>query len=179
MIRLLPSALAALLAGVTGVPAAEAQRGGPAGGPPARRPAIAFLGGPSSYDLAGTGTAGFGAVRFDLPSGRALVFEPGLTVFRYSTSAGERITYLLPELGVQVQVPGGPVRPYVGGGLGFSEFLSGRGQSDLTLHAAAGLRADVGAGWGLRGEVRVRSIDPFAGSTADFGVGLSRRLGRD
>jgi hypothetical protein len=144
-----------------------------------RRPALAVLGGPSPYDLSGTGTGGFGAVRLEVPSGRLLVFEPGIAVFRYRSQADESITYLLPEVSAQVQVVGGPIRPYLGGGIGFTEFLSGRGQSKFTLHGAAGLRIAIAGGWGLRGEARLRSIDPFHGNTFDLGVGLGKELGRD
>lgn len=140
------------------------------------RPALAVLGGPAPYDLAGTGTGGFGALRIEFPSGRYFVIEPGVSVFRYRSQLDEAITYILPELSVQAQVPGGALRPYAGGGIGFSEFLSGRGSNDLTLHAVGGFRADVANGWGLRAEARLRSIDPFAGSTVDLGFGITRRL---
>lgn len=146
--------------------------------PAGPRPAVAFIGGPSPYDLAGTGTGAFGAVRFDIPSGRLVVIEPGVGVFRYTSQADESITYILPELSVQVQLPAGPVRPYAGGGLGFTEFLSGRGQSDVTLHAVGGVRLAVGGGWGLRGEARLRAIDPFKGNNLELGVGFTRTLGR-
>jgi hypothetical protein len=120
----------------------------------------------------------FGALRFDLPSSKYLIFEPGLAVFRYRSQADVVITYLLPEVSLQVQAPPGPVRPYLGGGIGYSEFLSGRGQNEVTLHAAVGLRLDLGGAWGFRGEARLRSIDPFHGNTFDLGLGLARRLGR-
>jgi hypothetical protein len=162
------------------VPALDAQLRRPAERRPSepRRPAVALLAGPSPYDLAGTGTGFAAALRFDFPSGRLLVFEPGIGFFRYENQSGDRITYLLPELSVQIQVPSGAVRPYVGGGIGFSEFLSGRGSTFVTLHAATGLRVDLGADWGLRGEWRLRSIDPFTGNTSDLLLGVSRRFGR-
>jgi hypothetical protein len=169
-------ALAATVLLTFAIGPAGAQRSRPSAGDQ-RRPAIAVLGGPSPYDLSGTGTGGFGALRLEVPSGRVLVFEPGLAVFRYRSQADESITYLLPEFSAQVQVPAGPVRPYLGGGVGFTEFLSGRGQSKVTLHGAAGLRIAIAGGWGLRGEARLRSIDPFHGNTFDLGVGLAKALG--
>lgn len=140
------------------------------------RPTFTVIAGPSIYDLSGTGTAGFAAIRVDVPAGRVFVIEPGLGVFRYTAQTDETLTYLFPEVSFQAQVPGGGVRPYVGGGIGFTEFLSGRGRTDVTLHAAAGLRVALAGGWGLRGEARLRSVDPFTGNTFDLGFGVSRAL---
>jgi hypothetical protein len=143
---------------------------------PRPRPAVTFMVGPSSYDLSGTGTAAFGAVRFDVPVGRVFILEPGVAIFRYTAQSTDAITYLFPEVSFQAQVPGGGVRPYLGGGIGFTEFLSGRGGTDLTLHTAAGVRVAVANGWGIRGEARLRSVDPFHGNTFDFGLGVSKTL---
>ena len=142
-----------------------------------RRTAISVLAGPSPYDLNGTGTGFAAALRVDVPVGRVLIVEPGIGFFRYrpGTSSGS-ISYLLPEVSLQLQAPSKGLRPYIGGGAGFSEFLSGRGSTFATLHATAGLRLDVGPDWGGRAEVRLRSIDPFVGSTTDLLIGLSRRL---
>jgi hypothetical protein len=101
----------------------QAQRSLPEARP---RPAVTFMAGPSAYDLSGTGTAAFGAVRFDVPVGRVFILEPGVAIFRYTAQSADAITYLFPEVSFQAQVPGGGVRPYLGGGIGFTEFLSGR-----------------------------------------------------
>src|SRR5262245_15647174 len=137
-------ALAAILA-VPGL--AGQQRRAPADGPtePAR-PAVSVLAGPSSYDLSGTGTAFAAALRVDVPSGRILIIEPGVGFLRYKNSPSETVSYILPELSLQVQAPSRVVRPYLGGGIGFSEFLSGRGSTYATLHATAGLRLDASQG---------------------------------
>ena len=147
----------------------------PGGGDTRPRPLVTFMAGPSSYDLSGTGTAAFGAVRFDVPVGRVFVVEPGVAIFRYTAQSSDAITYLFPEVSFQAQLPGA-VRPYLGGGIGFTEFISGRGGTDVTLHAAAGVRVPVANGWGLRGEARLRAVDPFHGNTFDFGFGVSKAL---
>ena len=61
-------------------------------------------------------------------------------------------------------------------GAGFSEYLSGRGTTYGTLHAAAGVRINLGEHYGARFEVRARSIDPFSQSTTDFTFGFMKRL---
>jgi hypothetical protein len=142
------------------------------------RTAISVLAGPSPYDLAGTGTGFAAAVRVDVPSGRILIIEPGVGFFRYRNDADRTVSYILPELSLQVQVPSRVVRPYAGAGVGFAEFLSGRGTTFATLHAAGGVRIDLGSVWGIRGEVRLRAIDPFKGNTTDLTAGITRKLGR-
>lgn len=142
-------------------------------------PAVSLLAGPSSYNLSGTGTALTAAVRFDVPTGRWFIIEPGIGFFRYRTRFGQTIKYLLPEIGFQFQPGRGAVRPYVGVGAGFSEYLTGPGASPGTVHAAAGLRVGVTRNYGIRGEIRVRGLDPFSGQRmTDLSVGLTKRLGR-
>jgi hypothetical protein len=141
------------------------------------RYAVSFMAGPSSYDLAGTGTGFAGTIRFDAPAGRVVIFEPGVTFFHYTGEFGNGITYVIPEVSFQVQAPLHTVRPYIGAGAGFSEFLSGRGSTLAALHLTGGLRIDAGRNWGGRGEIRIRSIDPFKGNTTDLLVGLMHRIG--
>jgi hypothetical protein len=161
---------AALLLLATGPLAA--QQGG---GPPSE---TALLAGPSSYDLSGTGTS-FAAnlsstVRL---AGRVLLFSPNFGYFTYRTQFGNRRHFLFPEAGLQLQVPMGRFRPYLGAGAGAGiDTRGGPSQLDFTLHAAAGFRLRVRSDWGVRGEVRVRPVDPFHGHTADFGLGITRGI---
>lgn len=143
-----------------------------------RFPSVALMAGPAQYDFgaAGTGTGFAAALRFDVPSGRIFVVEPGISLGRYRSAVGDRISYILPEISLQVEPPRGAIRPYVGVGGGFAEYLSGRGTTYGTLHATAGLRINVGAHYGARLEVRARSIDPFSRSTTDFTFGFMKRL---
>lgn len=139
--------------------------------------ALMVIAGPSQYDLGGTGTAPFGAVRLALPLGRTFVFEPGLTYLSYTSQFDPRIHHILPEAQLQAQLPGETFRPYLGAGLGASLAVSeGDEVMDLTLSGAAGVRVLLGSGWMLGGELRVRVIDPWTGTTADWGFGLGRRL---
>lgn len=142
-------------------------------------PAVSFLAGPSNYHLSGTGTAFAAAIRFDVPTGRLFILEPGMGFFRYRTKVGTTIKYLLPEIGLQFQPIHGPVRPYLGVGAGFSEYLTGPGPSPGTVHAVAGLRVRVTGDYGFRGEIRVRGLDPFSGQQmTDLTFGLTKRLAR-
>ena len=144
---------------------------------PDRPPSVSLMAGPSHYDLAGTGTGFVAALRFDVPSGRIFLVEPGVTFFRYRSAFGDRISLVLPEISLLVEPPHGSIRPYAGVGAGFSEYLSGRGTTFGTLHATAGLRVNIGPRYGVRAEIRARSIDPFSQSTTDFTFGFSKRLG--
>ncbi len=138
--------------------------------------AISLVAGPSSYKLSGSGTTFTAAVRFDLPVGRLFIVEPGIGYLGYRTTFQQSIKYLLPEIGLQFQPVRGPVRPYLGVGAGFSEYLTGPGNSPGTVHAAAGVRAWLTRSYGLRAEVRLRGLDPFSGQRmTDFTIGLSKR----
>jgi hypothetical protein len=130
------------------------------------------------YDLSGVGTAL--AINLGLawrPLRRVLLVEPGLGILNYTTQVSERSHYLFPELSVQAEARLGAARPYLGGGFGDSrESLGGRSVWDFTLHAVGGVRFELGAGWGLRGELRIRTIGPSGDSTADLGFGATRRI---
>ena len=138
--------------------------------------ALAVVAGPFQYDLSGTGTSVFGAARLELPLGAFAVIEPGLTVGRYDAQFGSTVTLLFPEIQLQLQGRGA-VSPYLGVGAGPAfAFSEGRSDSEVFLSTALGLRFRARSGWGVRGELRIRAIDPFAGTTAEWGLGISRRL---
>jgi hypothetical protein len=150
---------------------------------PAARPApaqgrlaVAIAAGPSPYDLSGTGTGA--AVGGFLPwrPARGLVVEPGLTVFSYTSQYDERTNLLLPEVSIQGELVLGQFRPFLGGGAGGSFAVSGVPTTTVTLHAVGGARVDLGETWGLRGEMRIRSVHPWTGHTVDFLFGVSRAL---
>lgn len=142
------------------------------------RPPIesALLLGPSPYDLSGTGT-GFavnaGIAVPLLP--QVLLLEPSLGVFTRTSEFGNREHWLFPELSLQVQARVGGVRPYLGGGIGAGTAgLSGPARWKFTMHGLGGVRVHLSGQWGVRGEMRVRSVDPFHGNTVDFGIGVTR-----
>lgn len=136
-------------------------------------PALTLLGGVSQYDLSGTGTTPFFAARVDVPLGRVVVLEPGITYLPYEEQFGVRTHHLLPEVQLQVQRPGDRFRPYLGVGVGFSRALRpGLDESELTASVAAGTRVLTLSGWLVRGELRVRAIDPWTGTTADWSLGV-------
>lgn len=139
--------------------------------------AVSFLSGPSQYDLSGTGTTQFLSVRLDVPLTSALLVEPGLTYLPYEAQSGARTHHVLPEIQLQLQAPGETFRPYLGAGFGGSwARRSGEGYWDGTLSGAGGLRVMTGSRWMLRGELRVRVIDPWAGTTADWSLGAGYRF---
>jgi hypothetical protein len=137
---------------------------------------LSLVAGPSSYDLSGTGTSFAVAVQGAWELLPALVVEPGLTFFSYEAQFADRVSYLFPELSIQAQLPRGTVRPFLGVGGGGGFVVSGQGETAGTLHAVGGVRVQLDPRWSLRGELRVRSVDPWVGNTADFMFGVGRRL---
>ncbi len=137
------------------------------------RAILNLLAGPSSYDLAGTGTSLAVAGHFTWFWLPALALEPGVTYFAYNSYA----TLVFPELSVQAAVPRGPFRPYLGGGVGLTIPASGGGGTHRSLHAVVGVRVPVGAtGWLLRAEFRPRSPQQWGSVTADLMFGLGRTI---
>jgi hypothetical protein len=138
--------------------------------------ALSVVAGPANYDLSGTGWSWSAAAKLDLPLGRLLIVEPSLGFFTYDSQSSASM--LLPELSLQLQYPGARVRPYLGVGAGGAFVIQGSGSTEPTVHAAVGLRAPLSAGWGLRGEARVRNISLFEANASilEFVAGLSRQF---
>jgi hypothetical protein len=138
---------------------------------------LSGLAGPSPYDLSGTGTGFAAALELSWRPVSGLVIEPGMTYFTYESQFSERIHYLMNELSVQGELPRGRVHPFLGGGAGFGRVLDEtENELEFTLHAVGGLRVDLSESWGARAELRVRSVRPWTGNTADILFGLSGRL---
>jgi hypothetical protein len=145
-----------------------------------RRPAVAIIGGAVQYDLAGTGTRRFAGVRAQVPLLRPLLIEPGVTYMNYRIQGhlrGPRVAMWFPEVQLQAELPLAMVRPYlgVGAGIAVASLLDER-EVEATASVAGGARVALPGGWGVGGELRVRAVDPFTGTTAEWGVFLSRRL---
>jgi hypothetical protein len=138
-------------------------------------PSLALVGGVSNYDLSGTGSTAFGAVRVDVPL-LAVIAEGSLGMMRPKEQDGTR-TYVIPEVQLQYQLFPLLVRPYLGVGGGVFKAIAGPDpqRSDFTLSAAAGVRATIPLiGFGVRAEARVRGIGSgFSGSSTELTVGVS------
>lgn len=137
---------------------------------------LGIAAGPSPYDLSGTGTAFAAGIRAPWQAQRWLVIEPGVGFLSYDEQFGDRITYLFPELSLQGQLHFGRARPFLGGGVGAAFVVGGEGETVETLHGVLGTRLDMSPDWTVSGEFRVRAVKPWAGNTADFLLGLSRRI---
>jgi hypothetical protein len=135
------------------------------------RPQLSLLFGPAPYDLAGTGTGGAGRLGLSWGlAGRVVVLEPSLGVF---AASGNNL--LLPEVSVEAAAGRGRFRPYLGAGAGAAWAFDGNGPAwRATLHAMVGARFELSDGWGLRAELRGRSVDPWIGETVDFAAGVTR-----
>ena len=143
--------------------------------------AISISGGLAQFDLSGTGDTPIIALRVDMPVNRYVIAEAGVAVMWPDQQFGDTTTLWIPELQMQLQRPG-RLAPFVGVGFGGAFDMrdddDGGTQSDITLSAAAGLRAQVTRVFGLRVELRVRGIgDSFSGSVAEWTAGASFRPG--
>jgi hypothetical protein len=133
--------------------------------------ALSLLVGPAPYDLAGTGTGGTGRLGLSWsPVGRVVILEPSLGVL---AASGNNL--LLPEVSLEAAAGRGRFRPYVGAGAGAAWAFDGNGPAwRATLHALVGVRLALPQAWGLRAELRLRSVDPWTGEAVDLGVGVTR-----
>ncbi len=140
---------------------------------------LSLSGGPAPYDLSGTGTAHGAMAGFSWrPLSRILVVEPGVSLLTEGIEGEPRSWWAFPEVSVQAEASLGRARPYLGAGTGAAyETRAGLSWWEWTLHGAAGLRLDLNDRWGMRGELRLRGVDPWGGSVAAFGLGVTRRLG--
>ena len=145
---------------------------------------VSLIAGVSQFDLSGTGTAALIGARADMELNRWFLGEVGFTTMRPLEQFGQRATYALPELQLQVQLPFSVVRPYVGAGVGFATaFAQGAGAATtgtvaVAVAVAGGLRVVLpGTRTIVRTELRVRGLGTsFSGSMADWAVGLGRRF---
>jgi hypothetical protein len=144
--------------------------------PAVPRPAFSVVGGVSQFDLSGTGSTPFAAVRLEVPI-TAFILEGSLGALRPKEQIGTR-TYIVPEAQLQWQLFPIVIHPYLGAGVGWFRAVSGPDPhpNDLTVSASGGVRVNLPfAGLRLRGELRVRGIGPgFTGSAAEWTVGLGR-----
>jgi hypothetical protein len=124
----------------------------------------------SNYDLSGVGDTWVGLARYSTRPSGPFRFEIGTTYFHYETAFGETTWYLFPEVSALLQLPRGPLRPYVAAGAGLTVALKGNGGGRPTLHGAAGLDMVFGR-VGIRSEFRLRAVDPWGAVTADLTVG--------
>lgn len=138
-------------------------------------PSVSVMGGVSTWDLSGTGSSPFGALRLDIPL-LFVIGEGSLGIFRAHEQSGTR-TYIIPEAQLQWQIFPLLVKPYIGVGGGWVRAISGPGahSSTVTASASAGVRVGVPLiGAGFRAEVRARGIGSgFNGSAVEYTAGLS------
>lgn len=138
------------------------------------RRSIVASAGLAPYDLSGTGTTGIYGLSAAFPLQSVLVAETGVRYLHYGSQFGRSTSYLMPEVGLQVQAAlRASVHPYLGVGAGPALVRDGdTGNIVATLHAALGARIPLGDGWLLRPEARLRSVDPWAGSDLELTAGV-------
>ena len=128
------------------------------------------------YDLSGVGNAPGVVVRASRDLTPHVVFEArGLLAWPEQQSGPS--TFFVPEVQLQYRWNVARFSPYVGGGGGFARNSSPfRTDWDTTLSLAAGTSVRLTEQMAVTGELRLRGVDRFAGSTAEWTAGLAWRL---
>lgn len=167
--------LAALLA-LAGAPRAAAAQDAaePAGRPPR---AFGLVLGTSQYDLRGVGGTLLIGARYEVERGPWLVTELAFGRIDAAADFGDRQKLTTIEGQLQAQLVFGPLRPYVGAGLGIAS-LTDRAGGSLTVSGAGGARLAIPrTRLDLRGELRLRGIERrFTGSAVEITGGVAYRF---
>lgn len=138
--------------------------------------AVSVHAGAASYDLAGVGTSGIAAVRVEHRLAPRIDLQAGTGFFWYGTQGDQQVSMLLPEAGLLAR-PFAGLPLLLGVGAGHTLELKGNLDDVFTLYGAVGLELEDEAGWAVRPELRVRAVDPWAGTIADFTLGVRKRFG--
>jgi hypothetical protein len=137
------------------------------------RSAIGIAGGVAQFDLSGTGTAPFAALRVDHELTSWLILDGALGVLRPEEQITDRRTFLIPDAQLQLQLANGTIRPYLGAGVGYMKAVSGLSRSYGIFSGSGGARVSVSPLFDLRGELRVTGA---AATLAQWTLGLARRF---
>lgn len=129
------------------------------------------------FDLSGTGTGLGAAPRLVVDLTDNLLVEGSFLIAQLNEDV-EHTTFYAPEVQAQYQWRIGRWRPYAGAGFGFAvRDLGPVSDTDLTLSASAGARADLWERTGLQFELRLRGVElDFTGSTAEWLGGVYWRF---
>lgn len=137
------------------------------------RSGLGLSAGVAQFDMAGTGTAPFGALRLERELTSWLVGDLALGLIRPDEQISSRQTYVVPEAQLQVQRTLGRVRPYLGAGMGMLKSLNGSARTYAIFSGATGARVAVTNALDLRGELRVTGQ---SATLAQWTLGLARRF---
>ena len=163
--------LGLICAALMGLPKISQAQGGPT---------LTLAGGSLRYDLQGSGTVGFSAVRVGIPVSSRITIEPGVTVGGLGSRRGGAYPMLIPEVQVQARWSAGSIQPFVGVGVGaFFDLRGNRQGSNLSstmISGVIGARSQLKSKWNAQAELRARGIDQFRGNTVELTAGVSRRL---
>ncbi len=165
---------ACVLIHMTCVPLLAAQSGTASAPPPVR--ALGVGAGISYFDLSGIGSTTVFSVRAELEARRWLVLEASVGAIRPNEQFMQQRTYVLPDVQMQLQLPGESLRPYLGIGVG-AMLGTQSPRVRPSASGAAGFRLLVpGTRIDVRPELRVRYIGRSNGVTADWTLGVAYRL---
>jgi hypothetical protein len=144
-------------------------------------PLIEFVGGQMRYELQAPRNGTVFALRVASPliplGERNWLLEPSVGYGWYRAVGGQLHHFAESEMQIQLHPDIDRLQPYVGLGGGFA--LT-RADSTVAIHltgsASVGLRFGATDNWGLAGELRLRALDLFRGTTREMTVSVFRRL---
>lgn len=139
---------------------------------------VTVAAGAASYDLSGVGTSWTASARYGHPLAGRVSLELGATVFGYETQGASDRLFLMPEIGVGMAFPAGPVAFVLSAGGGLSTAVKGSEETEVTLHAALAMELPAAGRVALRPGVRYRAVDPWAGTVFEYTLGVRFALGR-
>ena len=131
----------------------------------------------ASYDLVGVGSTWTASVAFGHPVGGPLALDAGASVLRYGLGDSTR-TLVIPEIGVTASLPLRQLALLISAGGGISLAAQGPGETEGTFYTGLALDIPTGGALSLRPAGRIRWVDPWAGTVADFSVGVVYRFRR-
>lgn len=142
---------------------------------PAAGQEVSVAAGYASYDLVGVGGTWVVAGGYRRALAGAVSWEAGASVLRYD-GAGTPRTHVMPEAGLALALPAGPVEVILSAGAGASLVVAGPGKDEPTLYAGLGVDLPAEGLLRLRPGARVRWLDPWAGTVVELTMGVA--LGR-
>ncbi len=145
----------------------------------AQAPGVRVGAGIGLLDFDGHPRTGIVGARLEASLSPNVFLDVGVAWFSYGSRSGPADTlpgFLMPDVGLALQVPLGRLRPYVGAGVGLAADLGSGGGAFSAIHLAAGVQLDLWGSWAARFDYRIRALASPHTDSREITVGLTTRL---